>query len=76
MKTTELNVGANDPEGKLENALIQEFLCARGIDSATLRALPVEEATRVLAEASTYAATKLAEVQSRAHFVHEIHDEA
>ena len=62
-----------DPEGQLESALIEEFLRARGLDSVALHALPQATAKRVLTEASVYAATKLAEVESRAHFVHEIH---
>jgi hypothetical protein len=62
-----------DPEGQLETALIEEFLRARGLDSAALRALPEVDATRVLTEASVYAAAKLAEIDARAHFVHEIH---
>ena len=73
MKTTEPNVRAEDPEAQLEKALIDEFLRARGLDSSALHALPAEEAKRVLADASTYAGTKLAEVESRARFVHEIH---
>lgn len=64
-----------DPEGKLETALIEEFLRARGLDSEALHALPAHEVKRVLAEASMYAGTKLAEVESRARFVHEIHSE-
>jgi hypothetical protein len=64
-----------DPEGRLENALIEEFLRARGLDSSALHALPEGEAKRVLTEASVYAATKLAEVEARAHFVHSIHGE-
>ena len=64
-----------DPEGQLEKALIEEFLRARGLDWAGLHALPEDEAKRVLTEASVYAAAKLAEVEARAHFVHEIHGE-
>ena len=64
-----------DPEGQLESALIEEFLRARGFDSAALHALPENEAKRILTEASVYASTKLAEVEDRAHFVHEIHSE-
>ena len=62
-----------DPEGRLETALIEEFLRGRGMDASALHALPAEEKRHVLAEASAYAAAKLAEVQSRAHFVHELH---
>jgi len=64
-----------DPEGQLESALIEEFLRGRGFDPAALHALPEDEAKRVLTEASVYAAGKLAEVEARAHFVHEIHGE-
>jgi hypothetical protein len=62
-----------DPEGKLEQALIDEFLRARGHDSHSLHALPEDERKHLQRGASLYAATKLAEVEARAHFVHEIH---
>jgi hypothetical protein len=62
-----------DPEGRLESALIQEYLQARGYDARALHALSEEEAKRVMKDASLYAAMKLAEVEARAHFVHEIH---
>ena len=62
-----------DPEGTLERALIEEYFRMRGLDAQALRALPDAELKRVLTDASVYAATKLAEVESRAHFVHEIH---
>ncbi len=64
-----------DPEGTLETGLIEGFLRARGLDRASLHALPDEDVKRILTEASVYAATKLAEVESRAHFVHVIHGE-
>ena len=62
-----------DPEARLETALIDEVLRARGLDVSVLRAMPEAEAKRVLAEASVHAAAKLAEIEARAHFVHEIH---
>jgi hypothetical protein len=62
-----------NPERQLEDALIQEFLLARGYDSRALDALPDEDRTRLLTEASVHAAGKLAEVEARAHFVHEVH---
>ena len=68
------DIGAmEDPEGRLETALIEEFLRGRGVDSAALHALPDVDVKRVLAEASVYAAAKLAEIEARAHFVREIH---
>jgi hypothetical protein len=64
-----------DPEGRLENVLIEEFLRIRGLEAGALHALPEDEAKRVLTDASVYAAAKLAEVEARAHFVHTIHGE-
>ena len=63
----------DDPEGQLENALIDEFLRSRGLDAQGLRTLSGDEMKRVMTEASAYASARLAEVESRAHFVHEIH---
>jgi hypothetical protein len=62
-----------DPEGELERAFIREFLLAHALDEHALHELPEDEVKRVLTEASVYAADKLAEVEARAHFVHEIH---
>jgi hypothetical protein len=76
MTITEPNVRImKDPEGPLEQALIEEFLRARDLDSNSLQFLPKDEAKRLLAEASVCAATKLAEIESRAHYVHEMHHE-
>jgi hypothetical protein len=61
------------PEAQLENALIDEFLRSRNLDSRALHALAGDELKRVMTEATAYASAKLAEVESRAHFVHEIH---
>jgi uncharacterized protein YaaQ len=44
----------------LEKALIAEFLRARDVDSNCLQSLADDEVKRLLAEASVYAATKLA----------------
>jgi hypothetical protein len=62
-----------DPEGRLEMALIDEFLQSRGLDAQALRALLAPDLKRVMTEAAAYASARLAEVQSRAHYIHEIH---
>lgn len=62
-----------DPEGQLERALIDEFLRARGYDSASLDTLPVDERTRLLQEASVFAGARLTEIEARARYVHELH---
>jgi hypothetical protein len=71
----------NDPDVRplqdqtaiLEQAFIDDFLRMRGHDTRTLRGLPAAERDALLKQASTYAAAKLAEVESRAHYVHDIH---
>ena len=66
----------SDPEGPLEQAFIDEFLRARGHDSTTLERLDEDSRTHLLQEASSYAAGRLAEFESRARFVHHLHGEA
>ncbi len=62
-----------DQTAQFETALIEQFLRAGGHDPARLHELPVEERERLLKEATAYAAGRLAEVESRAHFVHDLH---
>jgi hypothetical protein len=62
-----------DPEGQLELAFIDEYLRLHGHDPKTMRALPEAQVLMLLEAASVYAAGKLAEFESRAHYVHEIH---
>jgi hypothetical protein len=62
-----------DPEARLEQALIAEFLHTLGHDASTLDALPEPQRRRLLQEASVYAAGRLAEIESRAHYIAEIH---
>lgn len=64
-----------DRQGQLERALIDEHIRAGGFDPRKVNDLPAEQRDRLLKEASIYAASKLAEVESRAHYVHEIHGE-
>lgn len=74
MTDTHADVHAiEDPEGRLEQELIEEFLHARGYDPPALAALPEDERLRLLKEASIHAAGKLAEVEARAHFVERLH---
>jgi hypothetical protein len=63
-----------DPESRLERAFIEEFLRLRGHDVHSVAMLPDAECRRLLGEASTYAALRLAEVNARSHYVHDIHD--
>lgn len=62
-----------DPQRQLEQAFIDEFLRLRGYDPAKLDALPVPERELLMKQASAWASGKLAEVDARAYFVHEMH---
>ena len=62
-----------DQTAHLEQAFIDEFIRLRGHDPGTLRGLPGGERDDLLRHAVAYAAAKLAEVESRAHYIHELH---
>lgn len=62
-----------DPEGQLERALIDEFLRVRGYDAKSVETLPAEERKWLLREACIHTASRLAEIEARAHFVHALH---
>jgi hypothetical protein len=62
-----------DPQRQLEQAFIAEFLRLRGYEPAKLDVLPVPERELLMKQASTWASGKLAEVDTRAYFVHEMH---
>ena len=62
-----------DPHAQLERAFIEEYLRLRDQSLATLKGLPAGEAELLLHEASLFASGRLAEVESRAHLVDELH---
>jgi hypothetical protein len=62
-----------DPNAGLERSIIDEFIRTRGYDPASLQQLPDDVRIRVQAEASTHAAARLAEMEARAHYVHDLH---
>ncbi len=61
------------PLSRLELALIDEFMRARGYDPGKLSEVAEQERTALLKDASLYASIKLSEVESRSHFLDEIH---
>ena len=65
-----------DPNALLENALIAEYLKEKGYSHEDLKKLPAELVEKLMKEASQYASLKMEEVQARAHFVKELHDDA
>jgi hypothetical protein len=63
----------HDPLAQLERALIDEFLRLRGYDPATIGRLAKDQFNELMKEASVYASAKLSEVETRAHYVDELH---
>jgi hypothetical protein len=62
-----------DPLSALERSLIQEFLAQHGVGTDASGQLTDMEKSALLGRARTYAAGRLAEVEARAHYLHEIH---
>jgi hypothetical protein len=65
-----------DPQTKLCQSLIEEYLHSKGFTWENVCELPEGETKRLLTEASMYAALKLAEDVNRAHLLQDIHGSA
>ncbi|MEY2818338.1 MAG: hypothetical protein ACKOBL_15895 [Chloroflexota bacterium] len=65
-----------DPNAVLEKALIAEYLKEHGYTQESLNKLPPKLVKKIMQEASQYASLKMEEVEARAHFVKELHDDA
>ena len=63
-----------DPEAGLERAFIEEYLQERGCSLSTIGNRPAAEQRLLLTQASQYALGRLAEIDARASYVHQIHD--
>jgi hypothetical protein len=73
MKHEFQSASVGDPLSKLECAFEAEFLQDRGHTIDSLRMLPPAEALALQQQASVYASCRLTEVESRAHFVEDMH---
>lgn len=73
MSAERLDEPLQDPLAQLERSLIEEYLRHRHHDFSTLASLTPDEASALLKEASLYASGRLTEVESRAHYVGELH---
>ena len=62
-----------DPQARLERALIEEFLQARGCSLAMVTFTSPSEYQPLLAQAAQYAAVRLTEIDARAAYIHQIH---
>jgi hypothetical protein len=61
------------PMAELERTLIAEYLQKHGHDLDSVHHLPPAEAHALLKDASIYASGKLEEVESRAHYLDDLH---
>jgi hypothetical protein len=68
-----LTLPQQDPHAQLERAFIDEYLRAHHCSLETLAQLPPAEAAQLLRQASIYASGRLTEVESRAHYVDDLH---
>jgi hypothetical protein len=64
----------DDMHALLERTLIEAYLEGKGYTIEGLKGLPPEQAKQLMREASTYASSKLADLEGRAHFVRELHE--
>jgi hypothetical protein len=63
-----------EPLAELERRLIDEYLRKAGHDPDVLRACHDEATRKLLIDAAVHAATKLAEIETRAHYVRDLHE--
>lgn len=70
------NEPLEDRNALVEKKLIEEYLREKGYTLETLKKLPEEQVEQLMKEASQYASLKMEEVQARAHFVNELHEDS
>jgi hypothetical protein len=62
-----------DPTAQLGQVYIEEYLHSKGFTWESVCKLPKDDAKKLMTDASTYAALKLAEVYARGHTIEELH---
>ena len=75
-KKTDQTEPVEDRNALLEKALIEEYLHEKGFSHEDLKNLPADLVEKLMREASQYASLKMEEVEARAHFIKELHDNA
>jgi hypothetical protein len=68
-----IEVAMEDPEAKLERALMEEFLRRHKHSFSDLALLTPPERNHLLGEAVRYADARLAEIGARAHYIEDLH---
>ena len=69
MNTSDENPQMKEPLAELERELISAYVAGAGHDMQTLLARNDGEAQHLLTDASMYASSRLAEVESRLHYL-------
>jgi hypothetical protein len=72
MPAERAEIPLEEPQAALERTFMDEYLRAHGHDLRTMYKLPADQVRHVLREAALYAAARLAELEARAHYIHEI----
>jgi hypothetical protein len=62
-----------DPQARLAESYVTEFLREKGLTAESLRELSAERVRQIMVEASTYAALKLAEVETKSRMAQDLH---
>lgn len=65
-----------EPLAELERHLITAYVAGAGEDLHDLRRRTDPGARHLLAQASRYASTRLAEIEARFHYLHTLHGDA
>ena len=63
-----------EPLAELERRLIDEYIRGVGQDPDAVRQRGDAAARKILTDASQHAALKLTEIESRSHYVRDLHD--
>ena len=63
-----------EPLAELERRLIDEYVRGLGHDPGALRQRGDAAAKKILTDAAQEAALRLTEIESRSHYVHQLHD--
>lgn len=64
-----------EPLAELERQLLKAYVAGAGHDLEALLHRTDDEARKLLADASRYAAAKLSEVEARSHYLRHLHGE-
>ena len=68
-----IEVATEDPEAKLERALMEQYLRLKHHSFSDLALLTPAERNHLLDEAARYADRRLAEIGARAHYIGDLH---